>query len=145
MRAVRGLPIVAALVFATGCEDTTGVTILDLVGTWNATKVEFVSTADATVTFDLIANGLMLSTTINSDGTYSGSFTLAGQPPDSFSGTMTVQGTTLVFTEPGEQPDTAAFTLEGNTLTITDTNEKFDFDFDGIEEDATVTTVMVRQ
>ena len=82
--------------------------------------------------------------TITTDGRFSGSLTGNGEN-ETFSGTYVAQGTNLILTydlEPND-PETAPFTLSGNTLTITQ-NDVFDFDGDLVDELATLTMVLQR-
>ncbi len=58
--------------------------------------------------------------------------------------TYVAQGTNLILTdnlEPGTE--TVAFTLSGNTLTLTQ-NDVYDFDGDLVDEPATLTIVLQR-
>ena len=130
-----------AVTFVAGCGDSTPEEVAEaLAGTWNATSVVFTNKANSSETFDPLAGGgsVNTTTTFTAAGGFSGSFTELG-------GTFVVQGTNLIFTNPGKSdPDTAAFTLSGNTLTLTVDDVDFDFDDDGVDESASVTIVLQR-
>ena len=58
-------------------------------------------------------------------------------------GTYAIEGTNLVLTEDDDPvPFTVAFVLSGNALTLSVTDESFDFDDDGVEEAATLEMVL---
>ena len=126
-----------AVTFVAACGDSTPEEVAEaLAGTWNATSVVFTNKANSSETFDPLAVGGSVNTTFTAAGGFSGSFTELG-------GTFVVQGTNLIFTNPGKSdPDTAAFTLSGNTLTLTVDDVDFDFDDDGVDESASVTIVL---
>ncbi len=139
-----------AVTFVVGCDDSIGPDSTPeeiaaaLAGTWSATSFVFTSKANSADTYDLIGEGGSFSLTITADGSYSGSFTGAGEN-ETFSGTYVAQGTNLILTDDQDPtPDPVAFTLSGNTLTIIDDDEEFDFDDDGFDEPATLTIVLER-
>ena len=139
-------PLLAVTVVA-GCGDSNGpgteATINALAGTWNATSLVFTNDANASETFDLIADGGSFSITFTAAGGFSGSSTFEGDT-EPFNGTFEVQGTNLIITETGESgPETIAFTRSGNTLTLT-LDDEFDFDDDGFDEPATLVIVLQR-
>ena len=148
MKLLRTLvaPLLAVTVVA-GCGDSNGpgteATINALAGTWNATSLVFTNNANSSETFDLIADGGSFSITFTAAGGFSGSSTFEGDT-DTFSGTFEVQGSNLIISETGESgPETIAFTLSGNTLTLT-LDDEFDFDDDGFDEPATLTITLQR-
>ena len=56
-----------------------------------------------------------------------------------------IQGTNIILTEIDDPvPFTVAFVLSGNTLTLTSSDETFDFDDDGVEDAATLEMVLTR-
>ena len=128
-----------AVTFVAGCGDSTPEEVAEaLAGTWNATSVVFTNKANSSETFDLLAGGESVNITFTAAGGFSGSFTELGGT----GGTFVVQGTNLIFTNPGKSdPDTAAFTLSGNTLTLT-VDDEFDFDDDGVDESASLIIVL---
>ncbi|MCZ6916815.1 MAG: lipocalin family protein [Gemmatimonadetes bacterium] len=147
MKALRTLTAAMLTVAVIGCSDATTVEdVADLVGTWNAASFLFVSDADPNVTFELIAEGGSFTLVIAADGSYTGNFAM-GTEVETFSGTITISGSNLVITDDLDPEDTStvAFELNGNTLTMTDSDESFDFDDDGVEEDADSVMVLERQ
>ena len=148
MRTLSTTVLVAALVV--GCNDSTdpgNVSENDLAGVWTATQFLLTSTADPTVTVDMISQGGTFSLTINADGTFFEAGLFPGNPPkvENGSGTYVIQGTNLILTEADDPvPFVLAFVLSGNTLTLSSTDETFDFDGDGVEEAATLEMVLTR-
>ncbi len=136
-----------AIGFAVGCSDSTdpqeNVTIEDLVGTWNATSIQYTNNATGQA-INAFLFGARLSITVAADGTYTGSVTEPGGTPESISGTVTVQGNSITITDDSSPGDAAVgtFTLSGSTLTITAQDE---FDFGAGEVAATLVLVMQRQ
>ncbi len=127
-----------AVTFVAGCGDSTPEEVAKaLAGTWNATSVVFTNKANSSETFDGLAGGGSVNITFTAAGRFSGSFTELG-------GTFVVQGTNLIITNTGESdPQTVAFTLSGNTLTLT-VDLEFDFDDDGVDESASLAIVLQR-
>jgi hypothetical protein len=146
------LPALAMMAMvAVGCSETidpADITLQDLVGTWNATKVEYTPDGGGAA-FDLIDNGGSATLTLSASGTLTGTFTFAGQS-DEIDGTVSLANGRLTLTEPGEggdPPEVTVFdvTLSGNTLTLTSDDVEFDFNFDGENEPASVVIVGVKQ
>ena len=127
-----------AVTFLAGCGDGTPEEVAEaLAGNWNATSVVFTNKANSSETFDLLAGGESVNIAFTAAGGFSGSFTELG-------GTFVVQGTNLIITNTGESDThTVAFTLSGNTLTLT-VDDEFDFDDDGVDESASLTIVLQR-
>jgi hypothetical protein len=131
---------------AVGCNDSTGPAApSDFVGNWLATSYVLTSVENTSLSADLIDLGMGLSITFT-ETTYAGTFTLPGEDDESFSGTYTIDGNELILVEVGEPgTDTMTYTLSGNTLTMTGTDDSFDFDDDGQEDPASFTMVFARQ
>lgn len=138
-----------AAVLLAGCGDSNapgggGVTINDLVGTWQITKWEYTSTANTSMKVDLKAMGASATLTVQSSGAYTITGTFAGFPFSS-SGTYAVQGNNIVVNEAdGDGPQTVPFTLNGNTWTITGLSGDWDFDDDGTDDPATLLIVFTK-
>lgn len=97
-------------------------------GTWNATKVEFVSRTNPPVTVDLCASGggatLVIET--NQDITYV--LRCAGQAPDTTRGTWKLEGDLFKMYPAGVPWEwTWDVTLSGNTLKLEDADMEWDF------------------
>lgn len=129
----------AATLGAVACEKATGVTIADLVGTWRATKLEFTNKANTAQKVDLVPLGAQLTIVVESSGRAISTFSFQGSTSVDTS-QIAIRGDTLLID--GER---AVFVLSGNTLTLTDNEEEFDFNQDGTQDPAILVAVLVRQ
>ncbi|HEX9632829.1 MAG TPA: hypothetical protein VGA02_10225 [Gemmatimonadales bacterium] len=139
MRVARVLAAGAMVVAVAACGDSTGITVEDLVGTWEATEIVFTNSANTSESVDVIDLGASLTVTINSAGTVSTVFDDGQGGTDSDSGTLSVDGSTL--TVGGE---TFEAERSGDVLILTGDGE-WDFDEDGTDDPATLTIRLVRQ
>ena len=139
MRVARVLAAGAMVVAVAACGDSTGITVEDLVGTWEATEIVFTNSANTSESVDVIDLGASLTGTINSAGTVSTVFDDGQGGTDSDSGTLSVDGSTLTV-----GGDTFAAERSGNVLILTG-EDQWDFDEDGTDEPATLTIRLVRQ
>jgi hypothetical protein len=121
------------------CSDSTGITVEDLVGTWEATEIVFTSTADPSESVDAIDLAASLTVTINSAGTVTTVFDNGQGGTDTDSGTLSVDGSTLTIGS-----DTFEAERSGDVLTLTGAVD-FDFDEDGSDDPATVVVRLERQ
>ena len=122
-----------ALILIAGCgDDSTGLEPDDLAGTWTATSMLFTSTADSTVTADLVVDDMaVLTLVLVGDATYTFTFVFPPDPTEdeTEAGDYTVTGTNLNLSPTGTgSPETLAIARDGDTMTLTDANEMFDFD-----------------
>ncbi len=128
--------MVAALaVGAIACsgDDGGGGNPADLVGTWTASKVEFVSATYGTV--DLVSKGGSATLVLNSNMTYTATVRMPGQPDQVMTGTWnTSDGLSLVESPTSQMQFN--YVLAGNTLTLTGADSSFDFNGDSIWEPA---------
>ncbi len=142
-------------VLLTACGDSTGtdqVTLEDLVGTWNVIQLQWTRTDGTLETFDFIQVGGSITVAIGPSGAVTGSGTSFLTGDFTLSGTLMVQGESIILTLGAEAsdpsaptltlPDTFSYTLTGNTLTLTNSSAMFDFGFDGIEEPASVQLIL---
>ncbi len=147
MRMVRAVATIMLTTAMLGCTEIAGllpddateeVVFAAMAATWSGTKFEFTNNADASETYDVIANGGTLTLTITEAGRYSGAMVM-GEETEQISGTLQVQGENLVMVDDAEpnDPMTATYTLTATTLTLR-FGDAFDFNGDGIDEDATV-------
>ena len=139
MRVARVLAAGAMVVAVAACGDSTGITVEDLVGTWEATEIVFTNSANTSESVDVIDLGASLTVTINSAGTVSTVFDDGQGGTDSDSGTLSVDGSTL--TVGGE---TFEAERSGDVLILTG-EDQWDFDEDGTDDPATLTIRLVRQ
>lgn len=133
-----------ALILISACSDATGVTEDDLAGTWTASSMVFTSVENHELTADVIADGASLVLTLGADGTFSVVLNFPGEPVEDDTGTYTVTGSTLVFSDSVESTtDTFTIARDGDTMTLTLSDEVFDF-VDGVEEAATLVITLTR-
>jgi hypothetical protein len=127
--------------------DTQGITIDNLVGSWTASSHMFTNNSDAGETYDLIANGGETRVTVLSGGGARTWF-IFGPVDDEWDAQLTLVGSTLTSrpVEASRSVRNWTVTLEGNVLTLTDTDASFDFTLsDAAEVSATEVVVLVRQ
>ena len=139
MRVARVLAAGAMVVAVAACGDSTGITVEDLVGTWEATEIVFTNSANPSESVDVVDLGASLTVTINSAGTVSTVFDDGQGGTDSDSGTLSVDGSTLTI-----GGETFEAERSGDVLILTG-EDQWDFDEDGTEEPATLTIRLVRQ
>lgn len=147
MKFLRTASVVVLAAFAlTGCdEDATGVEVADLAGTWNATRFEYTDQATPAFSVDVIAD-LQGTVTLDvgEDGSFTGTIEIVlaetGQVP--MAGTFSISGDTLSIDFTGQASMAglvsdidAAFTLDGDVLTLSNDNVTFDFP-DAFEQQA---------
>lgn len=144
MRYLLSLP--AALALALGCGDNGPTTPTDpmaaLAGSWTIQAWELRDVNNATNRVDRIAAGFGGTLTVAASGAFTVSLTFLGQPvTESQTGTLTIDGDTLVFhTADGDV--LIRFTTASGTMTW-DTLEPEVFDLDGDEVEDHVVEHMV--
>lgn len=149
----RLFTLLSVVIAATACSESdkaTGpeaVTIADLVGSWTASSLAYTNNANPGEKLDLIALGGENRVTVLESG---GARTWLefGTFSDEWDAQLTISGTTLTSrpAEASRSTRSWAFSLEGNVLTLTDANWKFDFTLaDGTEVSATEVVVLVKQ
>jgi hypothetical protein len=149
----RIFAILLLMITAAACSDSdkaTGpeeITIDDLVGSWTASSQVYTNNASPAEKFDLIGAGGETRITVLPGGG-ARTWVTFGTFSDEWDAQLTLSGGTLT-----SQPVEASrgvrnwtFTLDGNILTLTDTNSAFDFTLsDAAEVPATVVVILVRQ
>ena len=143
---LRHLTISAlALILMTSCGDATGVTADDLTGTWTASSMVFTSTADPTLSADIVAvDGATLTLVLVADTTYTLTVTVPPDPVEIDMGSYEVVGSILTLSPSGTgSPEPFALSRNGNTMTLTDSAETFDFTPD-VDEAATLVITLSR-
>ncbi len=129
-----------------GCGDATGLDPVELAGTWNAIEYRFTNPANTAQTVELIALGGSLSILIRADSSYTATIQEPGDVPETRRGTVEIRGDTLTISESGQgSPTPYMARRSGDTLTMTTSDEDFDFDQDGTDDPADVRIVLVRQ
>ena len=125
------------------CANATGIELSDLAGTWTAQSLVFTDASNASVTFDIIANGGSFAMTLTAEGDYTSSFNFE-QESETATGTFAVTGTTFTLAESGQgSPEDFQITRDGNNMTLVGT-DTWDFNDNGTEDDATLTVVLTR-
>ncbi|MBS1242166.1 MAG: hypothetical protein H6R40_1593 [Gemmatimonadetes bacterium] len=142
MRALRKYGWVgAAVALAVACSDDTGPSEDELVGTWNATKLEFVAPG---VAVDAIAFGATMQLVLGSNGTYTVTLGFPGEGTETETGTWSASEDVLTLS--GSDGDMQFdMSLSGNTLTLTGADGEFDVDDDGVDDPVTVNVTLVKQ
>ena len=121
-----GFPVF--LMLSLSCGDGTGVEVDDLVGTWDATMLEFTNPASPAQHVDLILEGWTYVLTLHADSTYDATLDDPDGPPEAITGVWEV--TTDIFRM---KDDTEQLWQEfdlarsGNTLTLTGADLNYDF------------------
>ena len=141
-----GLVLLLFVGAALACSnDGVGPSVDQIVGTWTATKVEYVSVSQPVQTVDLIAEGGTATLVLNANESYTFTLTPSGEPPVIDTGDWDLDGD--IFTV---MPNGTTFELQfeialsGNTLTLSGADAEYDFDDDQQEEDAKMNLVLVR-
>lgn len=155
------LPVFLVLgILVVGCGDDDGggpdlIVISDFEGHWLVEQYKATSVANPAVFLELVSLGGAMEFNADDEGDFEGRAfvpaTVVGMTLElPFAGSFELisQDTILITFTPEIEPfltDTrAAFTLEGNVVTITDPNTTFDFDGDTVEEDAIFEGIMNR-
>ena len=122
-------------------------TIEDFVGSWSATSQVFTSNSNPSETFDVISAGGEHRITMLTGGRTRSWFEL-GDFSDECDALVTLNSARDLLTSTPEEASrpvqTYTFTLVGNTLTLTNTSESFDFTLSGAEG-TSATMVVVYQ
>lgn len=130
----------------TGCKDSpTAPDPATLVGTWNATKAEFVSVANPTTKQDIVAGGSTVTLALSTN-TFAFTITDPGQVPEAGTGTWSVSSDTLTlaWSTAFSGESQFDFTLSGDHLTLTGGHLPHDFTVGNFEE-ALLNLILVRQ
>ena len=139
-----GVALLCALVAAcdgpTGPDDSPGnddaaPTLSDIVGTWVATRLQFTSQADASVSDDPIQRGGMATLTISADQRWTYVRTLPGKPTETTTGSLRFERGFLVIEEDGFEPVDWLYQKDDDLMTLEGESEH-DFDDDGEPEPA---------
>jgi hypothetical protein len=154
LRTLRSVFVVVAgagvLIACGDGSESTGpdlLTIEDFVGSWSATSQVFTSNSDPSETFDVISAGGEHRVTVLTGGRTRSWFEL-GDFSDEWDALVTLNSARdrLISTpEEATRPvRTYTFSLVGNTLTLTNTDDSFDFTLTGAEG-TSATMVVVYQ
>ena len=116
-----------------------------LVGTWRATRAEYVSATNSALKVEIVAQGSNLTLALEAS-TFVLTITDPGEAPNVTNGTWRSSSDTMTLT-PAGMPFSWQFdmNLSGNTLTLTGAAVEFDFNADGALEQAGLSLTLVRQ
>ncbi len=141
MRLTHVLALSIGLFMTGACGDSTGVTVEDLVGSWNASQYLYTNPANTSQTVDIITTqGASFSMSVANDSTVSTLFDDGVGGSSSDSGDFSGDGTVLNLA--GESFNASR---TGSQLTLVDDTNAYDFDNDGSDDPATLTITMVKQ
>jgi len=129
-----------------GCGDDGGpgrtVVLADLIGTWEASVMEFTSVANPALQVDLVDLGVDFWLTVGGDADYTVVMFIPFEGYETETGSASVVDGSVTILPDGEiGPITFAASLSGGTLTLTGEDE-FDFDDDGTDEAAELRLVL---
>jgi len=135
---------VLAALLAGACKSSTGPSTDSLVGTWDATKAEYVKVSDTGTKVDVVAEGSTVSLVLTAS-TFTFTVDDARAEQTTLTGTWTKSTDTLTL-EPSGVSYTIVFemTLNGSTLTLDGGGVMFDFTSTGTFEDATLNMVLTK-
>lgn len=133
---IRTSVLMVSVMSGLGCEEPTGIVATDIVGEWEAIRIEMTSLADTTIQVELVARGWSQSLSLTDDER----FTLIIETQwgtSTLSGTAVIKPDSLIL-EAGGSNLAGAISLSGDLLTFTIGDQEFDFgDLDtGIGDDA---------
>lgn len=136
---------VAAFLGATACKSVTGPEEDEFVGTWDATKAEFVSDANPATSVDIITQGGTLALVLNAS-TFTMTIKESGKPDRVGNGTWSSSIDTMTFTWSSGMSGESQFDfiLSGSRLTLEGGHMSHDF-VPGNFEEAIVNLILVRQ
>ena len=130
-------------------EDPTGPEVSQFAGAWTATNIRYTSQSTPSRTLDATQVGGALTMQITAAGSFSGSITIPGVGTLPLSGQITLEGDNEA--EVDFQPDspaiddfTATYTLNGNTVVFTNPDASFQFPGQAAAEASVVVITMVR-
>jgi hypothetical protein len=117
-----------------------------LVGTWKATRAEFVNTTNSSQRVEIVSMGTSLTLALDVSGSYTQKIVDPGQAGQTTSGRWTSTKDTLALT-PGGMTWQIEFdmTLSGSTLTLNGGHVAFDVNVDGKDEETLAYFTLVRQ
>ncbi len=137
---------VTAVLGGAGCKSSTGPQDeSDFIGTWSATKAEYVSIADSNTKADIVARGSTL-TLVFASSTFVLTITDPGQGPEIFSGTWSASTDVMTLTWTSGMSGESQFdwSLDDDELTMTGGHMQFDFT-PGSPEEAILNLILVHQ
>ncbi len=117
----------------------------ELVGTWNATSLEFTRISDPSQVVEAVSDrGYTAQIVINADGSSVTTETIPDFPAFVSTASIRVTGNTIVSTEADGSTQTFTYSVDGNTLTLLSDNIGFDFEEAVIDVPATFVGIFER-
>ena len=145
LRIVAHCGVLLGLLAACG-SDSTGANPPNVVGTWNATKFEFVSIANPTTKLDAIAQGASATLLLTSAHGFTLTLNAPGQVQQVSTGTYVETATTLTVTVTTPPPtQTLGFDLVVSGVTMSLTGGTTTFDFGSGSTPAHINLTLTRQ
>ena len=137
--------VLPVALLAIGCGNPVAIDPGSLAGTWNARSYGFINKADVSEAVNLIPRGASLTITFRSDGNYTWDFRDVDGETTLVSGAFTTDDPLLTFSDVGDgTPEPFLAVREGDNLSLATGNAEFDFDGDGVLEDAEWRIFLVR-
>lgn len=137
-----GIIPIAAL-GAAGCADPAGPSPDEITGTWNATRIEYVSKATSE-TVDAVPLGWAATLILNADATFVFTLTPAGEAPQVLASNWELDGDLLRLVFPGGGVIAWDAALQGDVLELTGADGAYDFDADGTMDPAKQNITLAR-
>jgi hypothetical protein len=135
---LAGAAIIAGA--ACGSDGGSGPSPGEITGTWQLTKLQFVSQANPQLSIDLIALGGTATLTLDPSKAFSYTVTMPGSAPETTTGTWSLSGDVLTVIRVGFIGEVQFnVTLSGQTLTLAGGHVDFDVNQDGTDEPAIMT------
>jgi hypothetical protein len=136
-----------ALIAMSACtDDGTGVAPDDIAGIWTASSAVFTSVADPTVSEDAVVEGVTVTITLGADDTYTLAVTIPDEPNEDDAGMYAVSGSTLTLTPTSVEDDLETFAVarDGDSMTLTASDNEWAFGENEVEEAATLVMNLTR-
>ena len=132
------------LALSAGCGEAAGnggtdpdPSVAPFVGDWEATAFTVTSVANPQLVEDVIGLGATFDLNVQPSGSYTATLNFVGQPSVEL-GQISVSGNTVTLNVsfPSPRADVSTFSFVGNTQLILDGPTVYDFNSDGIDDDA---------
>ncbi len=145
MKKAIGTLLLAAALGA--CSDSTGLEPNDLAGTWVASVGVFTNPANTSQTADIVALGGSFMLVLSADGTFTSTIQEPGDDlPDIDTGTYEVVGSLITIAESGQgSPTEFQAVRDGDSMTLTTSEEEYDWNDDQVDDAANMRIVINRQ
>ena len=136
----------AILTLACGDDNGNGPNRNSIVGTWDATSMEFVLKSNPAVRVDAVNEFAATVTVVfDDDDSFTILLQVPGEPDELITGTWSMSGNTITLNPDGEPFDWQfSISLSGDTLTLEGGDVAFDVDDDGDEDECDLTLVLER-